>query len=124
MTEPAGPAETNSAPGPVVTAATIQALLAVAVTIGWVTLDDNTVKTTATALAVLIAVVTTWFARSRVTPIANPRDASGTPLVPATDPPDPAPPAPLSPQVTVDELVGRHRARNPPDPRGPDGDPR
>lgn len=123
MTEPTGPTETNSAPGPVVTAATIQALLAVAVTIGWVTLDDNTVKTVATAIAVLIAVVTTWFARSRVTPTANPRDASGTPLVPATDPPAPDP-APPSPQVTVDELVGKHRARNPTDPRGPDGDSR
>lgn len=113
----------NTSPGPVVTAATVQAVLAAIVTLGWVQLDDATVATIATAIAAVIAAVTTWLARSRVTPVANPVDASGTPLVPAQAAPDaPAAPAPAD-QVTVDDLVGRHALRDDPG-GGTDGDPR
>ena len=113
----------NPSPGPVVTAATVQAVLAALVTLGWVQLDNSAVAAIATAIAAVIAAVTTWLARSRVTPVANPVDASGTPLVPAQPVPDaPADPAPPDDQVTVDDLVGRHALRD--DPGGTGADPR
>lgn len=60
-------------PEPVAIAAAAQAVLAAAVTIGWVTLDDQAIAIIGTAVAAVISVVFTWFARSRVTPVSDPK---------------------------------------------------
>ncbi|GJF04973.1 hypothetical protein [Pseudonocardia sp. D17] len=114
----------NTSPGPVVTAATVQAILAAIVTLGWVRLDDTATAAVATAIAAVIAAVTTWVARSHVTPVANPVDASGTPLVPAQTVPDATAAPPVTPPAaasTTDDPAGRHALR---DDGGTDADPR
>lgn len=107
----------NPTPGPVVTAATVQAILAALVTLGWVSLDNVGQATVATGIAALLAVVATGWARARVTPVRNPVGADGAPLVPAASstaaPPTSPPPdgEPSTAPITVQELLGRHALR-------------
>lgn len=70
-------------PGPVAVAAAIQSVLAVLVTLGWLRLDDETIATVATVAAGAVVLVVTLIARSKVTPVAAPRNADGVPLIPA-----------------------------------------
>lgn len=64
---------TGPRPEPVAIASAIQAVLAAAVTIGWVQLDDTTLATIATAVAGVVSLVLTLIARSKVTPVSDPR---------------------------------------------------
>lgn len=74
------PPATARQPQPVLTAAAIQAVLAAVVTIGWVRLDDTTTSTLATVLAGVLALVSAFIARGKVTPVASPRRNDGQPL--------------------------------------------
>lgn len=60
-------------PEPVAIAAAAQAVLAAAVAIGWITWDDTTVSTVATAAGVIATVVIALVARSKVTPVSDPK---------------------------------------------------
>jgi hypothetical protein len=71
-------------PEPVAIAATVQAVLAALVTLGWVQLDDAQLASIGTVVAVVAGTAITLAARRRVTPISNPTAEDGTPLVPAT----------------------------------------
>lgn len=66
-------AQQTRRPEPVAIAAAAQAVLAALVTLGWVTLDDTTIRTIATAIGVVIAGVITLIARSKVTPVSDPQ---------------------------------------------------
>lgn len=75
QTEPAGLAEL------------VRVVIGLAVGAGWITAQEaNTWTVGATALGVVVSVVLTWWTRRKVTPAARPRDADGTPLVPAPPP--------------------------------------
>lgn len=65
------PAEAR--PEPVAIAAAAQAVLAALVTVGWLQLDDATIASVATGIAAILSVVLTLIARSRVTPVSDPR---------------------------------------------------
>ena len=56
---------------PVATVEAVRVLLAAAVGLGWVTLDEPTVMAVATGVAVLISVGGSVWARARVTPLAR-----------------------------------------------------
>jgi len=56
-------------PEPVAIAAAAQAVLAALVAIGWVTLDNTTIQTLATAVGVIAATIITLIARSKVKPL-------------------------------------------------------
>lgn len=60
-------------PEPVAIASAAQAVLAALVTLGWVTLDDTTISTIATAVGVVGAAIITIVARSKVTPVSDPK---------------------------------------------------
>lgn len=60
-------------PEPVAIAAAAQAVLAALVTLGWLTLDNTTIQTIATAFGMIAAAVITLIARSRVTPVSDPK---------------------------------------------------
>jgi len=79
---PAASAPTGPRPEPVSIASAVQAVLAAAVTLGWLNLDSVTVATIGTVVAAVIAAVTTLIARSRVTPVKDPRDNTGKALTP------------------------------------------
>ena len=67
---------------PVATVEAVRVLLAAAVGLGWVTLDEPTVMAVATGVAVLISVGGSVWARARVTPLAKrwlDRDVSAPP---------------------------------------------
>lgn len=64
----------------------VRLLLLGAVGAGWLTLDSDTVTIIVSAVGVLVSIVLTWVARSKVTPEAKPRTDDGTPLVPAAPP--------------------------------------
>lgn len=90
-------------PEPVAIAAAVQAVLAALVTVGWVQLDDAKLSAIGTVVAIVIGTSITLAARRRVTPVVNPTDADGTPLVPATG---------KSSEVAASTLLereGRHR---------------
>lgn len=70
-------------PEPVALVDFARLVLAAAVTVGWVRLDDAQTATVGTAAAAVLWAVLTWIARSLVTPNSDPRAADGTPLVPA-----------------------------------------
>jgi hypothetical protein len=56
---------------PVVIADAVKALIAVAVTFGWLTLDDATAATVSTAAATVLWGLITWATRRRVTPVQD-----------------------------------------------------
>lgn len=68
------PAETptGSRPEPVAIAAAAQAVIAAGVTVGWVTLDDQSIQIIVTAIGAIAAMVFTFIARSKVTPVRDP----------------------------------------------------
>jgi hypothetical protein len=80
-TEP-GNTASNNTPGPVITAGAVQAVLGALAALGWLNLDSTTVAAVATAVAALIAAVVVVYGRRQVTPVSNPKDATGAPLVP------------------------------------------
>jgi len=71
---PPVPAEapTGSRPEPVAIASAAQAVIAAGVTVGWVTLDDQSIQIIVTAVGAIAALVFTFIARSKVTPISDP----------------------------------------------------
>jgi hypothetical protein len=60
-------------PEPVAIAAAVQAVLAAAVAVGWVTLDNAAIATIGTAVAAVASIVVTIITRSKVTPTADPK---------------------------------------------------
>ena len=82
-------------PEPVAIAAVVQAVLAALVTLGWLQLDDTTIAALGTVVAAFVGATVTLSARRRVTPVADPKAADGTPLVPAQN------------SVSVDALLRR-----------------
>lgn len=93
---------TEGRPEPVAVAAVVQAILAALVTFGWVQLDDARISAIGTVVALVVATSLTVYARGRVTPVSNPTDLDGTPLVPATTAPAQVP------AVTLLEREGSH----------------
>jgi hypothetical protein len=65
-------APTGSRPEPVAIAAAAQAVIAAGVTVGWVSLDDQSIQIIVTAVGAIAALVFTFIARSKVTPIDDP----------------------------------------------------
>lgn len=65
-------APTASRPEPVAIAAAAQAVIAAGVTVGWVSLDDQSIQIIVTAVGAIAALVFTFIARSKVTPIKDP----------------------------------------------------
>lgn len=65
-------APTRSRPEPVAIASAAQAVIAAGVTVGWVTLDDQSIQIIVTAVGAIAALVFTFIARSKVTPINDP----------------------------------------------------
>lgn len=100
-------------PEPVAVAAAVQAALAALVTLGWLNLDDTTTAAIGTVVAALVAAIVTARARAQVTPVADPTDTDGTPLVPAN-----SAAAEVLTGVPVAELLARHRLREPEPPEG------
>lgn len=74
---------------PVLTAqavtAVISALLVMAVSLGWVTLDTTQQAAVMAFVVAAVNIGAGLLARSRVTPIANPKAADGTPLIKQSD---------------------------------------
>lgn len=56
---------------PVAVAELVRVVLAALVTLGWVTLDEPAVMTVSTAVAGLVSLALSWWARRRVTPTAK-----------------------------------------------------
>lgn len=69
---PAEAPTAGSRPEPVAIAAAAQAVIAAGVTVGWVTLDDQSIQIIVTAVGAIAALVFTFIARSKVTPINDP----------------------------------------------------
>jgi hypothetical protein len=65
VTSPLPPTE------PVAMAEVLRAVIVVLVSLGWITLDNNTVNIIASALGVVLSWALTLLARSKVTPIAK-----------------------------------------------------
>lgn len=65
-------APTGSRPEPVAIAAAAQAVIAAGVTVGWVTLDDQSIQIVVTAVGAIAALVFTFIARAKVTPVRDP----------------------------------------------------
>ena len=72
-------------PEPIAIAAAIQGVLAALVAVGWITVDDTTVNAIGTVVAAIAAGVITVTARSKVTPLSDPRTPDGVPLKPVID---------------------------------------
>lgn len=85
-------------------AAAVQAVLAALVTLGWLQLDDRTIAALGTVIAAFVGTTVTLAARRRVTPVADPKAADGTPLAPVAVEPAPVEPAST---VSVDALLRR-----------------
>lgn len=66
-------AQEKTRPEPVAIAAAAQAVLAALVTLGWVTWDDTTIATIGTAVGIVGAAIITLVARSKVTPVSDPK---------------------------------------------------
>lgn len=82
---------------PVVSYDAIKAAVAAGVTAVWAAVPDPVVQVVASILGVVLFAGLTWFTRTFVTPLSDPRDADGIALVPAAtegrhalDEPDPA----------------------------------
>lgn len=69
---PPAVASNASRPEPVAIAAAAQAVIAAGVTVGWVTLDDQSISIICTAVGAIAALVFTFIARSQVTPVKDP----------------------------------------------------
>lgn len=66
-------------------AGVVMAALAMAVSLGWLRLDETQMGSIqaflAAALGLAVPIAAAWWARSQVTPTANPKTASGEPAV-------------------------------------------
>jgi hypothetical protein len=93
------PEQPTPKPEPVLAAFLVATLSAVLAAVGF-NLSDELVGQIATlAAGAIVTAVSAWVARSRVTPVANPAAADGTPLVPVGTAPAAAPADPLLAQV-------------------------
>ncbi len=79
------PAKTQTEPASLAEAARV--LIVLAVGAGWLSTGQaNTLTVALSALGVVASVALTWWTRRKVTSLARPRNADGTPLIPSAPP--------------------------------------
>jgi hypothetical protein len=69
---------------PAVLAEAARILLVVIVSAGWLTISDQTITWVVSVVGLAASVALTGWTRRTVTPLAQPRSASGLPLVPVS----------------------------------------
>lgn len=94
---------------PVAVSEVVRYIAGILVATGWLTISDDTLNIIITVVGALLSLAMTIWTRKSVTPVAEPHNTAGNPLVPLVNaggtPGETTPPLPTQPQ---------HRKNDPP----------